>query len=217
MLDGTKTNGFNHQAVLQKPATDTPVAHHIDEYLDGLRTAINSIKSEELAQVVDLLISAGERGSLIFICGNGGSASTASHMACDLGKGSRVPGFPILRTIALNDALPQLTAWANDTSYDNCFAGQLEGLGKRGDLLIVISGSGNSPNILNAVETARTLGITTIGFAGFQGGKLKSMVDHCIVIPASNIEQVEDAHLALNHSVAVTLRATLRERAAKSS
>ncbi len=186
--------------------------HHIDEYLSGLRAAINSIEPQEVARVVDLLIKAGENHRLIFICGNGGSASTASHMACDLGKGSRVSGHPILRTIALNDALPQLTAWANDTSYDNCFAGQLEGLGQAGDLLIVISGSGNSPNVLNAVEAAKRLGITTVGFIGFQGGKLKAMVDHSIVIPASNIEQVEDAHLALNHTIAVTLRTTLRER-----
>jgi D-sedoheptulose 7-phosphate isomerase len=185
---------------------------HINTYLGGLTEALGSISPAEVAQVVDLLLEAGERGSMIFVCGNGGSASTASHMACDLAKGARVAGFPPFRAIALTDSLPQLTAWANDTSYDNCFAGQLEGLGRPGDLLIAISGSGNSPNVLNAVEVARNLGMNTVGFAGFNGGKLKDLVDYALVIPASNIEQVEDVHLVLEHTICITLRYTLQER-----
>src|SRR5690348_7534271 len=107
--------------------------HYVNDYLSELQSVLEQIPSNQVAQLVELIIDAGARGQMIFICGNGGSASTASHMACDLGKGARMPGFPSFRAIALTDSLPQLTAWANDTSYDNCFAGQLEGLGRPGD------------------------------------------------------------------------------------
>ncbi len=183
-----------------------PSTQHIQSYLAELQGVIEGISPAEIAQVVELISEAGRRGQLIFICGNGGSASTASHMACDLAKGARVPGSPSLRAIALTDSLPQLTAWANDTSYENCFGGQLEGLGGAGDLLIAISGSGNSPNVLRAVEVARDLGMTTIGLAGFKGGKLKGLVDYCLVVPAPSIEQVEDVHLILEHTICTTIR-----------
>ncbi|MEI7554290.1 SIS domain-containing protein [Candidatus Chlorohelix sp.] len=181
-------------------------------YLGGLEEALNSISPVEVAQIIDLIIDAGRHGKMIFICGNGGSASTASHMACDLAKGTRIEGFRPFRAIALTDSLPQITAWANDNGYDTCFSGQLEGLGQPGDLLIAISGSGNSPNVLSAVETAQQLGMTTIGLAGFKGGALKSKVDYCLVIPAACIEQVEDAHLVLEHTICATIRLNLAEK-----
>jgi D-sedoheptulose 7-phosphate isomerase len=185
---------------------------YVHNYLYELQNVLDQIPSGQVAQLVELIIEAGARGQMIFICGNGGSASTASHMACDLGKGARMPGFPSFRAIALTDSLPQLTAWANDTSYDNCFAGQLEGLGRPGDLLIAISGSGNSPNVLKAVEVAKELGMITLGLAGFKGGKLGQMVDHALVVPAPTIEQVEDAHLILEHTICTTIRRLLAER-----
>lgn len=194
-----------------------PVSSHLDHihsYLDGLKIALETISTGEVERFVRILLASGLNGHTIFLCGNGGSAATASHMACDLAKGIRTEGFPSFRAISLTDSLPQLTAWANDTSYDNCFSGQLEGLGRPGDLLLAISGSGNSPNVLNAVEVARRLHMTTLGLAGFKGGKLKGLVDHCLVIPAANIEQVEDAHMALAHTITTTLRAILQERAA---
>ncbi len=188
---------------------------HVDHYLSELQLALNSVSSSEVTEIIELLMEAGLNGKLIFICGNGGSASTASHMACDLAKGARVAGFPSFRAIALTDSLPQLTAWSNDTSYENCFSGQLEGLGRPGDLLIAISGSGNSSNVLNAVETAKQLGMVTVGLAGFNGGKLQSLVHYCLVIPAATIEQVEDVHLILEHTICTTLRYTLQERSSK--
>jgi D-sedoheptulose 7-phosphate isomerase len=198
--------------MLNMPVKDTAIQHqpqgwqYISTYFTGLREAINSISMSEVSMVVEIILEAGKRGNRIFICGNGGSAATASHMACDLAKGCRVEGFQPFKAFALTDSMAQLTAWANDTSYENCFAGQLEGLGQPGDLLIAISGSGNSANVLKAVETARKLGMTSIGLAGFQGGKLKGLVDYSMVIPASNIEQVEDVHMILEHTIATTLR-----------
>jgi D-sedoheptulose 7-phosphate isomerase len=166
-------------------------------------------------RAIELIMEAGANGNLVFICGNGGSASTASHMACDLAKGTRMPDFPAFRAIALTDSLPQLTAWANDNGYENCFAGQLEGLGRAGDLLIAISGSGNSPNVLRAVEVAKELGMTTLGLAGFNGGQLGQMVDYALIIPAPTIEQVEDVHLILEHVICSTIRHLQAERQEK--
>jgi D-sedoheptulose 7-phosphate isomerase len=197
---------------LGEPEQADRSGRHINNYLNGLKEALESVSQAQVSKVVNLLLETAANGKLIFICGNGGSASTASHMACDLSKGARVSGFPSFRAIALTDSLPQLTAWANDTSYDNCFAGQLEGLGRPGDLLIAISGSGNSPNVLRAVEMARSLDMLTLGLAGFNGGKLKSLVDDCLVIPASSIEQAEDVHLILEHIICTTLRELLKER-----
>lgn len=185
-------------------------AQFVSQYYQQLETSLNSISAEAVGEVVAILKDAASRHKTIYICGNGGSAETASHMACDLAKGTRIPGFPYIRAFALTDSMAQLSAWANDTSYDNCFSGQLEGLGQPGDILIGISGSGNSANVLKAVETAEQLGMTSIGFIGFQGGKLKDLVDYPIVIPAENIELVEDVHMSLVHSIATALRSSIR-------
>jgi D-sedoheptulose 7-phosphate isomerase len=202
---------YLNSSVMTRPA-DASTHIHIHNYMNGLQAALNSVPASDIAKVVELIMAAGMQGRMIFICGNGGSASTASHMACDLAKGARMEGFPSFRAISLTDSLPQLTAWANDSGYDNCFAGQLAGLGRPGDLLISISGSGNSPNVLKAVETAKSLDMYTIGFAGFKGGKLKDAVDFCLVVPAANIEQVEDVHMALEHTICTTLRAVIHTR-----
>jgi D-sedoheptulose 7-phosphate isomerase len=186
--------------------------HHISTYLSGLQAALTGVSATEISKIIEVILEAGNLGKMIFICGNGGSASTASHMACDLAKGARIDGFPPFRAIALTDSMSQLTAWANDTNYENCFAGQLEGLARPGDLLIAISGSGNSPNVLKAVEAAKKLEMTTIGFVGFKGGKLKPMVDHSVVVMAANIEQVEDVHMILEHTICTTMRGILQER-----
>lgn len=193
--------------------TSAEVSHeHINDYLAGVQTALATVSPAQVAAIVEVLLDAAQTGKMIFICGNGGSASTASHMACDLGKGCRMPGFPSFKAIALTDSMSQVTAWANDTSYENCFSGQLEGLASPGDVLVSISGSGNSPNVLKAVEVAKTLGMTTIGWSGFKGGKLAGMVDYGIVTPASNIETVEDLHMILEHTVSTTLRRTIQAR-----
>lgn len=186
-------------------------AQWIEEYFDGIRRALEALPREALLQIIAQIEAAARDGRMIFICGNGGSAATASHFACDLAKGTRRPGAPMVRTVALTDNVPLLTAWANDTDYRWVFAEQLRPLVRPGDLLIAISGSGNSPNVLEAVRVAREAGAFTIGLTGFQGGKLRDLVDLCLIVPSNCMEQIEDLHLILHHTIATVLRRTWEE------
>ena len=135
-----------------------------------------------------------------------GSAATASHMASDLVKGVALQGKPGIRAIALADNVPLLTAIANDHSYEEIFARQLAELGQPGDVLIVISASGNSPNILRVVETAREMKMTTVGFLGMGGGKAFEMVDVAVIVPSNEYGPVEDAHMMFDHLATAYLR-----------
>ncbi|MER3404974.1 MAG: phosphoheptose isomerase, partial [Chloroflexota bacterium] len=120
------------------------------------------------------------------------------------------PGRPRVRALALTDNVPLLTAWANDSAYSDVFAEQLENLVEPGDVVVAISGSGNSPNVLKAVELARARGAATIGWTGFQGGRLKDLVDVVIIVPSDSMAQIEDVHLTLNHALAEALREAIR-------
>ena len=142
----------------------------------------------------------------VFIMGNGGSAATASHFACDLGKGTLLPGRPRFRVIALTDNMPLFSALANDYGYHRVFAEQLASLVRPGDVVIGISGSGNSANVVNALLFAQKVAATTIGMTGFDGGNVKRLVDVCIHVPNDCIEQVEDVHLLLEHLICTELR-----------
>jgi len=164
---------------------------------------------ERIRDVVDVLLSANYVGSTVFTLGNGGSAATASHFACDLAKGTITPGRPRFRVIALTDNLPLITAWSNDVAYEDVFASQLGGLMGRGDVVVAFSGSGESPNVLRAVELARRMGGITIGFSGFAGGRLSTLVDVPVVVPCDCMEQIEDVHLVLCHLVCTVLRERL--------
>ncbi|MGA2286546.1 MAG: SIS domain-containing protein, partial [Dehalococcoidia bacterium] len=138
--------------------------------------------------------------------GNGGSAATASHAATDWLKPNRRDNLGGVSTASLVDNVALLTAWANDTSFDNVFAAQLESLLRPGDVVIAVSGSGNSPNVLQAVQAAREAGAVTIGFAGFDGGALGRMVDISVVVPCDSQGMIEDVHLMLVHALTVVLR-----------
>jgi D-sedoheptulose 7-phosphate isomerase len=177
-------------------------------YLDELRAALDLLDLPTIARVIAVLLRAYRAGATVFILGNGGSAATASHFACDLGKGVRAAGGGRFRVIALTDNVPLLTAWANDTSYERVFAEQLENLVRQGDVVVGISGSGNSPNVLRAMELARERGAVTVGFTGF-GGRLRPLCDACILVPVGRIEQIEDVHLALQHLICSALRGIL--------
>lgn len=166
---------------------------------------------EALEEAIDVLLSAAYVGSTIFTMGNGGSAATASHFACDLAKGAIVPGGPRFRVVALTDNIPLITAWSNDVAYEDIFAEQLCNLMSRGDVVVAFSGSGNSPNVLRAVALARQQGGITIGFSGFDGGQLSRMVDVPVVVPCHCMEQIEDVHLVLCHLTATVLRQRLRQ------
>lgn len=184
----------------------------VPTYLKQVQEAILGLSDQEIDDVVQTVLSAGGKGQTIFLCGNGGSAATASHMACDLAKGTITPGANRFRTIALTDNVPLMTAWGNDTDFENIFAEQLKPLVREGDVLIAISTSGNSPNVLKAVEVAREAGAISIGMTDQIGGRLKDMVDICLQVPCTIIEQVEDVHMVLAHCIASALRNELRHR-----
>lgn len=183
--------------------------HYIQTYFSQLQEMITNLPADLIDQIVVTLMENARQGKKVFIFGNGGSASTASHFACDLAKNTQVPGAPQFRVIGLTDNMALMTAWANDTSYNNVFAAQLGPLVEAGDVVIGISCSGNSGNVLRAMELARQRGATTIGFTGDDGGHLKTMVDMCLIVPSPRIEQQEDAHLIVEHCICAAIKAEL--------
>jgi len=178
----------------------------ITSYLAEVKDVLERVPVGELEKVILRLEEARWKGQRVFTCGNGGSAATAIHFASDLQKGALAPGKPPLSAQSLCENISLLTAWANDVSYEESFAQVLDPRVKKGDILIAISGSGNSPNVLNAVDLAKAQGATTIGFTGFDGGKLKDMVDICVIVPSRSMEQTEDVHLLLCHLITNCLR-----------
>ena len=179
---------------------------HIHDYTTRLQDVLDRLPAYDILRSIDEIIEAGERGGTVFILGNGGSAATASHFACDLAKGTQRTGVRPFRVMALTDNVPLITAWGNDTAYDRIFAEQLRPLVQSGDLVVGISGSGNSPNVLEAMRVAREAGARTIGWTGFRGGKIKDLVDVCVIVPSDSMEQIEDVQLILEHAVCTTLR-----------
>ncbi|HNS52819.1 MAG TPA: SIS domain-containing protein [Anaerolineae bacterium] len=181
--------------------------------MDGARRYVGDIKEtldrlpwEDIERAVEVLARARLSDRQVFIMGNGGSAATASHFACDLAKGTLLPGRPRFRVIALTDNMPLFSALANDYGYHRVFIEQLASLVRPGDIVIGISGSGKSPNVVNALHFARQMGATTIGMTGYDGGEVKPLVDVCIHVRNGCMEQVEDLHLLLEHLVCTELR-----------
>lgn len=179
-------------------------------YLAEARTALDEpMIQAAVARIVPEFLRARREGRMIFFLGNGGSASTASHFVVDIAKGTmghHPHGGRRFRCLALNDNVPTITAWANDFDYHEGFVEQLRTLGEKGDVLVAISGSGNSPNVLKAVEYARANGMFTVGLTGIGGGKLKSMVDVAVVVPSDSMQHTEDVHLSLCHLLTAYLR-----------
>ncbi|MCW2715605.1 MAG: gmhA [Frankiales bacterium] len=152
------------------------------EYLAALSGCLASLDHAALDRVVALLRSVRDSSGTVFVAGNGGSAATASHFVNDLGKATKASGQSHVRIMGLSDNISWLTALANDEGYERVFSGQLENFAGPGDLLVVISASGNSPNLLRAVEMAAERGTATVGLLGFDGGALAGMVDECLLI-----------------------------------
>jgi D-sedoheptulose 7-phosphate isomerase len=148
---------------------------------------------------VDRLLEAYRDGHSLVLLGNGGSAATASHLVADFQKMIYLEGGKPFRAMACTDSMPLVTAWGNDTDYANVFAEQVRTWAGPGDVVLAISGSGNSPNVLRAVEVAREQGATTIGLSGFAGGRLAGMVDISINVPCDNMQRIEDVHMILGH------------------
>ena len=186
--------------------------------LSGLEAYVGRYLAEEKAAlqepylltamraIVPLLLRARTDGRTIFFLGNGGSASTASHFVVDIGKATIRGDGRRFRCVALVDNVESVTAWANDTEYSRVFSEQLKGLAQPGDVAIGISGSGNSPNVLEAMRTARALGLATVGLTGMGGGKLKGLVDVPLVVPSNSMQHIEDVHLLVCHLLTAYLR-----------
>jgi D-sedoheptulose 7-phosphate isomerase len=193
------------------PNLTTASAFDVPSYLEELSGTIQNLPLQAIDGLIRVFLQAYDSGRTIFLFGNGGSAALASHMTCDLGKGTAPATGKRLRAVALTDNVALITAWANDTRYEGIFAEQLETLLQPGDVAFAISASGNSPNILAALNFARQAGAITAGIAGFQGGKMKPLCDVCVVVPSDNMQIIEDLHLSIAHSVFRVLRHEIQQ------
>lgn len=186
---------------------------YIKSYIDDLTACLKEMRDRnvfEMTKLADILLDAKRKGKHIFLIGNGGSASTASHFASDLAKGTLSGNETIrFKSISLADNIPLMLAWANDSSHDDIFLEQLKNLLSKGDVVIGISGSGNSPNVLKALEYANSHGATTVGLTGRHRGKIGKIMEvssFCIVVPIEMMQQIEDVHLIIEHMITSMLR-----------
>ena len=172
---------------------------YIKDYLALEKKTLEALDEEEILRVLEAFLAAYEREGTIYIFGNGGSASTASHLANDFNKGISEYVEKKFRVNCLNDNVATLMSISNDISYDECFRFQLRNRLKKEDLVVGISGSGNSANVINAITYAKEQGVQTVGFCGYSGGKLKALADISFHVKLDNMQIVEDMHLILNH------------------
>jgi D-sedoheptulose 7-phosphate isomerase len=178
---------------------DHSLGKYVGGYFDQLKSIIDAMPVERIEAMGDILFRAYRHDKQVFIIGNGGSAATASHMACDLGKNTIGPNRRRFRIMSLTDNTPLMSALANDVGYDKVFSEQLVNLIRPGDVLIVISGSGRSPNILRAMEYARDRAATIIALLGFDGGDAVALADEHVLVPVHHYGIVEDLHMILDH------------------
>ncbi len=178
----------------------------VDVYLTQLAGTVQDMPREPIWAVIHALMDAWRTGRRVFILGNGGSASTASHMVNDLNKLTIRPGKPRFKAMCLADNVPLLTAWGNDTAFENVFVEPMLNFLEAGDVVIGISASGNSANVVKALRVAHEHGAVTVAFTGCKGGKCLDLADHCIPIPSEHLGQQEDAHVILDHVIANTLK-----------
>jgi D-sedoheptulose 7-phosphate isomerase len=181
------------------------------EYLLAVQEVLERLDHAVIDQMVEAIWRAYEAGRTLFLFGNGGSAALASHFACDIGKGTIAGRERRLKTIALADNVALITAWANDKSYEDIFSEQLDGLAEKGDIAMAISGSGNSPNVIRGLETARKIGAQTLVLTGFAGGRAKALGDLCLVVPSNSMQHIEDAHLCATHAIFLAIRERMKQ------
>lgn len=184
----------------------TPITN-VESYFASLSSTIQKMPLHSIDSVTERLLWAFNNDKAVYVFGNGGSASLASHFACDLGKGTVNGSGKRFRVMALTDNLPLITAWANDSSYDDIFAEQLTNFVGPHDVAFAISASGNSRNVINALQVAREVGATTLGITGFKGGFMKELCDNCIIVPSENMQIIEDLHLSIAHAIFTAARA----------
>jgi D-sedoheptulose 7-phosphate isomerase len=192
-------------SLMQESAISVTLEEHIAE----VRRVLAEISKPAVERVVAVILDAYRRGAHIYVLGNGGSASTASHFACDLSKATIVDSRPRLRVTSLTDNVALITAWANDGSFEAIFSEQLANVVNRHDVVLAISVSGNSPNVLAAIATARERGAVTVGFVGLSGGAVKGAVDVAVQVASDDYGVVEDCHLVLEHAITASTRRAL--------
>ena len=173
-----------------------------NHYKSELLRAIDTIDTERVAQAIEWFHEARANGRHVFVCGNGGSASTASHFVCDMVKGASYKRDQRFKIMALTDSLPTLTAYSNDVGYDCVFAEQLKNFAQRDDVVMCISGSGNSPNVVCAMEYANSIGCKTIALTGRDGGRLGPMAQLNLHVPVPHMGRIEDGHMIICHMIA---------------
>ncbi|MGE3911953.1 MAG: SIS domain-containing protein [Chloroflexota bacterium] len=183
-------------------------------YFERLRLLLADVPEAQVERVVDMLLKARIDGRRVYVVGNGGSASTAAHLVCDLQKSATVTGAAPIRAIGLVDSAALMTAWANDFSYEQVFAGQITALVEPDDIVIAISASGNSPNILAALRAATARHAQTVAFVGFDGGIARQLADVAVHIPCHDYGLVEDVHSALGHAITAAIREVLTNETA---
>ena len=198
----TKPEG---KPIFEKPSdtiTYTERNENIINYLDESIQCIEDLKkkTDQIQRIMQILEKTRENGNKLFLMGNGGSASLASHLICDFSK------FRKIRAVALTDSIASITAYSNDDCYESIFKEQLRILAEKDDVVIGISGSGNSKNVIEGMEFAKKIGCYTIGLAGFDGGKLKDVSDECIVVEIDNMQHSEDMHTLLGHMMAFLMK-----------
>jgi D-sedoheptulose 7-phosphate isomerase len=170
-------------------------------YQQAVTHALGTVDLSKVARAVEILSEARERDGMIFVCGNGGSASTASHFVCDMVKGASFGQTSRFRIMAFTDGLPTITAYSNDVGYESIFVEQLKNFAKANDVLMTISGSGNSPNVLRAAEYANSIGCKTIALTGRDGGQLGPLADLEIRVAEPHMGRIEDCHIIVCHMI----------------
>jgi D-sedoheptulose 7-phosphate isomerase len=180
--------------------------NNVGDYFQAVSDILSQLPQEPINGIIAILNQARTANQRIFLFGNGGSSANASHFVNDMVKSTVKPDRPRFKLLCLSDNVPTLTAYANDVSYDVIFAEPLAALAQPGDVAIAISGSGNSPNVLRAMDTAKEMGLTRIGLTGYAGGKLRDKCDVCVIVPSDSMQVIEDAHLVILHSIFLALK-----------
>ena len=181
---------------------------YLQSYLARSAETLRDLPVATIDRIVEVLIEAQRAERFIYVMGNGGSAANAEHFVNDLGKGE-ARGFPRrFKMMSLTGNVALLTAWANDTDYEHVFAEQLRNFVQPGDVVMALSGSGNSRNVLNAVQLGREGGAVTVGLTGLDGSKLEQLCDHCLIVPSHDMQHIEEMHLVVLHGIYSAIRDT---------
>lgn len=196
-------------STLSENAAPETLARGVADYLTGLKDAIDLVSVAEITAVMDQLLAVYQRQGFVYVFGNGGSGATAAHFVNDFNKGIGRNLAKRFRFCCLNDNVPTVLALANDVDYDQVFVEQLRNFLTPDDVVIAISGSGNSRNVLEAVEYANKVGAATVALVGYDGGRLKELAEHCVHVPVADMQKVEDLHLAVNHVMMSVLKRRL--------